>query len=462
MGDSDGGGYTKECRRVSMDSLSDARKVGRAAAGECRGGCSGGGNTLRGTAGMCPGSARQGQQREPCAHLWALPASRHARHGCPARPAAWRPGWTRRGCSPLPRPCGRCPTGCLRTRETGLCAGAAHIGVGEPAPQHCPCSCPVPTQPRAIKCTSPSTCHHVLPSCSGGAEAPKGAATTMPPPHAPPGSPTCPMQPQPPHLPAMGTGSPLPAAACATLPTHHPAGPWHSLSSAGTAPCPATPRPGATAPHGPKHCLAPSAPRAQRYRILGTAFSMLRCPMGTVLCGPGHSLPRPLLSHGHSQTCPTGTAALTSICPLSRACPELPLSHEHSLLHPMAEHHLPGHSSALSPSVPQAQPVASPPPQGHSAHCGASPSRGIQGACGCRHSPCLGAQPSWGAHGRGAASAVGPVAPSLHPPARCAVGLGWAVGKPPAARPPGAVRPGAPSYLHGKKEERFGVRWQVI
>lgn len=164
----------------------------------------------------------------------------------------------------------------------------------------------------------------------------------------------------------------------------------------------------------------------------------------------------PLLPHGHSPTrswaqpfpsraaprakscvvqgaacpvpfCPTGTACPIHLCPMSRACPGPPLSHGHSLLHPMAEHHLPGHSSAPSPSVPWAQPTRCPlpgttgttclmgtaccipPPQGHSAHRGASPSRGVQGARGCGRSPRLGARPPLGARGRGAASAAGPV-----------------------------------------------------
>lgn len=52
--------------------------------------------------------------------------------------------------------------------------------------------------------------------------------------------------------------------------------------------------------------------------------------------------------------------------------------------------------------------------------------------------------------------------PALPPlPVRCAVGPGGLWGSCPRLDP-GAARPGAPSYLHGKKEERFGVRWQEI
>lgn len=312
VGDSDGGGYTKECRRDSMDSLSDARKVGRAAAGECRGGCSGGGNTLRGTAGMCPGSPRQGQQREPCAHLWALPASHHPRHGCPARPAAWRPGWTRRGCSPLPRPCGRRPTGCLRTRETGLCAGAAHIGVGEPAPQHCPCSCPVPTQPRVIKCTSSCTCHRVVPSCSGGAEAPKGAATTVPPTPPPP-----PRQPHWAHAAAAPAsarhGDRQPHTCCSMCRLAHASPSW-ALAQPLLCRHSSVPRYPTTGGHSPTWPQAPPG-----------SF----CPMGAAPQDPGHSLFHPALPHGHSPAWSRAQPAPSPSVP--KAQPDMP--HGHSLPH---------------------------------------------------------------------------------------------------------------------------------
>lgn len=168
-------GCTERCKGVWQGcSIGAAAGAAEESRGLQQGMCCG---EPRGCAQAAPG---RGRQRQPCAHLWALPASRCPTRGCPAHPAAWRPGWTRRGCSPLPRPCGRRPTGCLRTREMGWHGGgAAHIGEG-PAPQRCPCSCAMPTRPGAVKCTSPRTCHRVIPSCGGGAEAPTGAATTMP------------------------------------------------------------------------------------------------------------------------------------------------------------------------------------------------------------------------------------------------------------------------------------------
>lgn len=126
----------------------------------------------------------------------------------------------------------------------------------------------------------------------------------------------------------------------------------------------------------------------------------------------------PLLPHGHSPTrswaqpfpsraaprakscmvqgkacpvlfCPTGTACPIHLCPMSRACPGPPLSHGHSLLHPTAEHHLPGHSSALSPSVPWAQPAQCPLPGTKGTTC-------LMGTA-CCIPPTPGAQrPPWG------------------------------------------------------------------
>lgn len=258
-----------------------------------------------------------------------------------------------------------------------------------------------------------------------------------------------------------GTGSPAAAKAHA--------GPAHALPSwalaqpllHGHSIVPTTPQPRGTTAHGPRHRLAPSAPWAQPHMTLGTALSIPCCPVSTVLRNPGHGTPCPLLPHGHSPSlsapCPHPTGAACSI----------PQADQHL-------HHLPRRSSALFTSAPGAQvpggplpiPQAQPVPQiqpahlptpGHSAHHGPAPA----GRAGCPWAwtqPPWGARPPWGAHGRGTASTISPAALSSHPPARRAVGLGGLWGGCLWLSPPRALCPGAPSYLHGKKEERFGVR----
>lgn len=282
------------------------------------------------------------------------------------------------------------------------------------------------------------------------------------------------MQPQPPHLPGVGTDSPIPAV------TH--AGPAHALPSWALAQpllcrhssVPRYPPGQGVQPHtAPGTTWLPSAPWAQPQALPGPF-----CPMGTAPHNPGHSLFHPALPHGHSAVWSRAQPALSLSAP--RAQPDT--SHGHSLPHL----HLP-HEQSLpcAPSIPWAQNAPShgrasspwvqlcpvpvcpagaacpvppphtrgttgptgaachiPPPQGHSAHCGASPSQGTQGACGCRCSPHLGARPPQGAHGRGSASAIGPVAPSSHPPGPVCRGAGVGCGAATRGSAPQSCVPG--------------------
>lgn len=287
---------------------------------------------LQGYAQAAPG---RGRQCQPCAHLWALPASRHPTHGCPARPAVWRRGWTRRGCSPLPRPCGRRPTGCLWTRETRWHGGAAHIGGGHQHPSTAPA--PAPRQPSHEL----SNARHHVPATTSSPPAVAGQRHpwVQQPPCPPLGIPTSPTQPQPLHLPGTGTGSPISAMVRAGPAHTSPSWALAQLCLCRHSSVPCYPWLGGHSPTWPQASgarLASSAPWAQSCMVQGTACPVPFCPMGTA--------------------CPI------HLCPMSRACPVPPLSHGHSLLQPMAEHHLSRHSSALSPSVPRAQPARCPLP----------------------------------------------------------------------------------------------------
>lgn len=293
----------------------------------------------------------RGAARQPRAHLWALLASPRPSRGRPAGPAAWRPGWTRRGCSPLPKPFGRRPTGCLRTRETRLGVGGTRVRRGTQRPGAA--RAPAPRQPgqwvSAARRRLPAAASS--PSCGAAGRHPWVL-------RAPRARPGCP------HTAA----APIPAAADAGPARTRP---WRSLSS-------------------------PQAPRCARSPPTAGGHSPT-WPLRPHRQGPEHGLVHPSLPHGHCITSP-GTA--------------LPCPH-------------------LSP--------------GYSLPHRAAPA--IQGA-----------RPPQGARGwvlaRPSVPRLRPRAPS---PVRGGVGEGC------GAWPLGGLRArGAPSYLHGKKEERFGVRWQEI
>lgn len=253
---------------------------------------------------------------------------------------------------------------------------------------------------------SPCTCHHVVPSCTGGAEALRSAATTMSPSRHPTGST------QPWYLPGTGTGSPIPAEV-RTGPAHtSPAGRWRSLLSAGTELCALLPPPEG---HSPAQPQAPSgsfcstgkaphkvgqpfssctAPRAQPCMVQGTACPVPFCPTDIACCiflcpvsraclvprlkGTAGSIPwQSIISLGTALPCPTGTA-----CPVSSPC-------------------------TMGTTCPRGTACRTHPPQGHCTRRGAS--WGAQGARGCRCSPRLGARLYWGARGRGAVAAAGPM-----------------------------------------------------
>lgn len=407
--------------------------------------------------GMCPGSPGQGQ---------AVPAPRpplgvagvsspEAR--VPGSPSGVAAGLDSQGLQPAAE--------ALRYASEWLPAdkgdrevvwGAAHTG-GTPAPQRSPCSCPAPTRPRAVKCTPQCTYHLVIPSCSGRAEVPPALAT-----------PTRPTQPQP-----LSARDRQP---CSCRSTRRPCPRIAQLGSGTAAP----PRAQVCA----RYPLAKGHNRTRPQALPGSF-----CPMGTAPHDPGHSLIHPMLPREHRPARPRAPSALSPSAPQAQPIclpRELSLrrapgpqaqpapSHRQSsifIISPGAAlpcSRLPhGHSLPGGPlSVPRAQPAPQIQPAhlatpGHSAHRGASPSWVCRVPVGA-DTASWGACPPWGARGKGTASTISHAALSLHPPAWRAVGLGGLWGGCLWLSPPGALCPGAPSYLHGKKEERFGVRWQVI
>lgn len=163
------------------------------------------------------------------------------------------------------------------------------------------------------------------------------------------------------------------------------------------------------------------------------------CPIGTWSWGTAFStLPIPAPWAHPGQSCPI------HCCPMGRACPVPTLPHGHSLFHPSVDHHLPRHSSALSPSDPWAQPARCPLPRGTGTSMGPAPA-GAWSPPGC---PCPSPQGACPPRGARAASAAGPV---------CR-GAGWAVGQLPAARP----RSCAPGSSQLPTWEERGEIWSAV
>lgn len=219
---------------------------------------------------------------------------------------------------------------------------------------------------------------------------------------------------QPWYLPGTGTGSPIPAEV-RTGPAHtSPAGRWHSLLSAGTELCALLPPPEGHSPAQPQAPSGSFCSTGKAPHKVGQPFSSRTAPRAQPCMVQGTACPVPF--------CPTDIACGIFLCPVSRACLVPPV---------LKAQPAPSHGRASSPRaqlcpIPQAQPArcplrvpwaqpaprgtacrTPPPPQGHCTRRGAS--WGAQGARGCRCSPRLGARQYWGARGRGAVAAAGPM-----------------------------------------------------